>query len=52
MMEDIALSMGLEPRISQKIIDWRDALHETDVVHQIIDQNRTAIAAWIATKLS
>ena len=52
MMEDIALSMGLEPRISQKISDWRSALYETDVVHQIIDQNRAAIAAWVATKLS
>ena len=52
MMEDIALSLGLEPRISQKISDWRSALYETDVVHQIIDQNRAAIAAWVATKLS
>ncbi len=52
MMEDIANSMGLAPRISQKLIDWRNALYETDVVHQIIDQNRAAIAAWVATKLS
>ena len=52
MMEDIANSMGLAPRISQKISDWRSALYETDVVHQIIDQNRAAIAAWVATKLS
>ena len=52
MMEDIASSMGLTPRISKKIIDWRRALYETDVVHQIIDQNRAAISTWVATKLS
>jgi len=52
MMEDIATSMGLTPRISKKIIGWRRALYETDVVRQIIDQNRAAIAAWIATKLN
>ena len=52
MMEDIANSMGLSPQVSQKISGWRNTLYATDVVHQIIDQNRAAIAAWIATKLN
>ncbi|MGB1446821.1 MAG: glutathione S-transferase family protein, partial [Arenicellales bacterium] len=52
MMEDIANSMGLSPRVSQKISGWRNTLYATDVVRQIIDQNRAAIAAWIATKLN
>ena len=52
MMEDIANSMGLTLRVSQKISGWRNALYATDVVRQIIDQNRGAIAAWIATKLN
>ena len=52
MMEDIANSMSLAPRVSQKIRDWRNTLYATDVVRQIIDQNRAAIAAWVATKLN
>ena len=52
MMEDIASSMNLEARFSEKIHHWRNTLHHTDTVKEIIDQNRSAIADWIASKLS
>ncbi len=52
MMTDIANTMSLSPRVSQKISGWRNTLYATDVVRQIIDQNRAAIAAWITTKLN
>ena len=52
MMEDIASCMNLEIRFSEKIHHWRNALHHTDTVREIINQNRAAIADWIASKLS
>jgi glutathione S-transferase len=52
MMEDITSCMNLETRFSEKLHHWRDDLHHTDTVREIIDQNRTAIADWIASKLS
>ena len=52
MMEDIASCMNLEIQFSEKIHHWRNALHHTDTVREIINQNRAAIADWIASKLS
>ena len=52
MIEDITSCMNLEARFSEKLHHWRDDLHHTDTVREIIDQNRTAIADWIASKLS
>ncbi len=52
MMEDIASCMNLEIRFSEKIHHWRSALHHTNTVREIINQNRAAIADWIASKLS
>ena len=52
MMEDIASCMNLEVKCSEKIHHWRNALHHTDTVREIINQNRAAIADWIASKLS
>ena len=52
MMDDIASCMNLEARFSKKIDHWRNALHHTGTVREIIDQNRAAIAGWIASKLS
>jgi glutathione S-transferase/maleylpyruvate isomerase len=51
MMEDIASCMNLEIQFSEKIHHWRNALHHTDTVREIINQNRAAIADWIASKL-
>ncbi len=52
MMEDIASCMHLEVMFSKKINHWRNALHHTDVVREIIDQNRIAIGDWVNSRLS
>ncbi len=52
MMEDLTSCMNLEVKCSEKIHHWRNALHHTDTVREIVDQNRSAIAKWITSKLS
>ena len=50
MIEDITSCMNLDIQLSQKIHDWHAALHGTDSVREVIDQNRAAIATWIDSK--
>ena len=52
MIEDIASCLNMNAGLSRKIRNWRDALQQADVVQDVIDENRAAIAAWLDSKLS
>ena len=50
MAQDVSAALGKPIELPTKLQVWQTALYEDQTIQQVVDDNRAAVAAWIASK--